>query len=1653
MATDHNFKVKKGLHVLGSEGIYLTDTNTRLHEGNGNALRITTDSGGYVDLGSMNSGWVHMQMNKNLYILPSSYVAIDGNLQPYTDSARTLGSDAYRWSHIYGDALTIGGNITSGGSVNIAGDLNIASVIAHTGDLDTYFQFNAANTARIVVGGSQKFVVNSSGVSISNGTLSSGDITSTGAIKNGSYTRILTGDSNTGQITFNANFSSGAYTPDYNGATQAGMSVIKMKAGGYGGLEFYVKNHGTATGTHALNTFTKVAEMHQSGYFDASNGLRVGGSTFADTSRNITAGTISSGAITSTGAITGAQDFKATGNNMKLHAGGNHIINIDLNGNFYPQTHNAVDLGFSDTLAFRNLHLVGAMSGGASIASGNITATGSVTAKGSSGGFFYAEDTTTSNVADDLIGGFLFKSNDGSGTTPHYAGMTARAHNIYGALQLEFFADRADYENDTPGMVFKANGTDSTANTLDLLGSTQIDNATAVFIDATNDSYNFKAFGQDTDSWFGVYDDANNSANIILTRSDSAEMFKVMGHTGATTINGTLDTGQTTVNQGQVWDATTQGQGKGSIHIDPNSGTDHAGGAITFGASDHSNGTAADAGIYIRSDGSYGTRMYLATTDSYASGSKTSVFIDSGGHTAITRGHFKMGTSTVISSNRDITNIKTIDVDPDANGPAVTLGRYSGQPTIKAKTDDGGYLIMDSSSNLLALNWYVNKNVVLVNGGGNVGIGLSSNISEKLHVNGNIRATGTVRANAVTYTGTDGTAGQVLTTDGSGGTSFTTVSGGAGKVDIGSGFANNRVLTSANSDTAQGEANLTFDGSTLIVNGNTRSNGMIVGANEAFDTTNLVLHVHGNQAIERNNALFLGVTGTNYNSWQAKLHNSGSTFYLNAQTFQFDNTGYGSDVFFLANSSGIDIKTGALKITGKEILDVPAGFCKNFATSHGWRAASTISSAPGYYGGNFGINGSSSENEIIYSTLPDGSSGLVWNTPSNDSASNADGGWNKNVTNLPSDDMSYMSVVYVRRNGSATGGSFYHGCSGSHTLNTSGTANTNPYFKSFGISNLPQDVWCVSIGFIRGNADSTSGNTYAGGCFRCDTGEQVAGTYTDYRMKDGSTEQTHRTYLYYSTNTSASLSWAKPGFYAIDGTEPTLQDLISPAANKGATFNDLVRINSTNNSALYINGNSGGIRFQGGNNRIYFNGHRALEGATDGGTLQIGEGYSLAQLQSTNTQLVSNAKLFFHGGTTYGIGAGGHNYNSGYFDTVESGINSDTLELCYYSGAGVRVGTAAAHKYLYAGAIRSYAQSSAWDANLRLYSSDGTNYWNILCDNGVNDTLRFAQNNVEKFRLESGRTYSPQFMQVGDGTTYASNDGSWGARLNVTDSVHSKIEVSQEANSMRSYWYAHTGHSTIKFGAQTNHGLELQTNGTTRINISNAGLIDMTGGTNVYLTNSTDRVRFNGIDFLSYGAGGHMWLIANSGAANSSRAVELNMGTEWDWDDQIALKYVPAASGTAGGIFYLGQLAKNSTAYNHTTTYFAFNGANRFKFENDGDFIATGNVTAYGSTSDIRLKENIEVIADPIEKVCKLKGVTFNYKEDGKRSTGLIAQDLEQVLPEAVYETEGMEKDPEDTYKAIRYGNVVGLLVEAIKEQQQQIDSLKEEINILKGEK
>ena len=98
-----------------------------------------------------------------------------------------------------------------------------------------------------------------------------------------------------------------------------------------------------------------------------------------------------------------------------------------------------------------------------------------------------------------------------------------------------------------------------------------------------------------------------------------------------------------------------------------------------------------------------------------------------------------------------------------------------------------------------------------------------------------------------------------------------------------------------------------------------------------------------------------------------------------------------------------------------------------------------------------------------------------------------------------------------------------------------------------------------------------------------------------------------------------------------------------------------------------------------------------------------------------------------------------------------------------------------------------------------------------------------------------------------------------------------------------------------------------------------------------------------------------------------------------------------------------------------------------------GNFTATGNLTAY---SDERLKTNIETIPNALEKVNALRGVTFD--KDGERGLGVIAQEVEKILPEVVIQGE--------EYKSVAYGNIVGVLIEAIKELTKEVEELKRQI-------
>ena len=188
---------------------------------------------------------------------------------------------------------------------------------------------------------------------------------------------------------------------------------------------------------------------------------------------------------------------------------------------------------------------------------------------------------------------------------------------------------------------------------------------------------------------------------------------------------------------------------------------------------------------------------------------------------------------------------------------------------------------------------------------------------------------------------------------------------------------------------------------------------------------------------------------------------------------------------------------------------------------------------------------------------------------------------------------------------------------------------------------------------------------------------------------------------------------------------------------------------------------------------------------------------------------------------------------------------------------------------------------------------------------------------------------------------------------------------------------------------------------------------------------------------------------ANIGAAASSHT---HSGYLASTGGTLTGKLLVQNSGVVSPVYTNGQFELQSTDGNDVSMGFNRSGFSACQLRhssnglilsgttrtNAADFIAYGDITAY---SDKRLKDNIEIIPKALDKVMQLNGYTFtrtnaeNGNED-KRQTGVIAQEVLEVLPEAV-------STDDDGYHAVAYGNMVGLLIEAIKELKQEIEVLK----------
>jgi hypothetical protein len=158
------------------------------------------------------------------------------------------------------------------------------------------------------------------------------------------------------------------------------------------------------------------------------------------------------------------------------------------------------------------------------------------------------------------------------------------------------------------------------------------------------------------------------------------------------------------------------------------------------------------------------------------------------------------------------------------------------------------------------------------------------------------------------------------------------------------------------------------------------------------------------------------------------------------------------------------------------------------------------------------------------------------------------------------------------------------------------------------------------------------------------------------------------------------------------------------------------------------------------------------------------------------------------------------------------------------------------------------------------------------------------------------------------------------------------------------------------------------------------------------------------------------------------------------------------ASNLIYGEFDNTRIAINAT---NPTQTLDVNGTARIRTIGSGAYSTNVNRMADGtlttSTSDVRLKENINTLTNALDNVLKLRGVSFNWKKEPQMGLkiGFIAQEVEQVLPELVFTNEV------DGFKGVNYAEITAVLTEAIKEQQKQIEALKEknkEIDALKAE-
>tara|TARA_S200002703_G_scaffold15298_1_gene13083 strand:+ start:4995 stop:6434 length:1440 start_codon:yes stop_codon:yes gene_type:complete len=251
-------------------------------------------------------------------------------------------------------------------------------------------------------------------------------------------------------------------------------------------------------------------------------------------------------------------------------------------------------------------------------------------------------------------------------------------------------------------------------------------------------------------------------------------------------------------------------------------------------------------------------------------------------------------------------------------------------------------------------------------------------------------------------------------------------------------------------------------------------------------------------------------------------------------------------------------------------------------------------------------------------------------------------------------------------------------------------------------------------------------------------------------------------------------------------------------------------------------------------------------------------------------------------------------------------------------------------------------------------------------------------------------------------------------------------------------------------------GKKLYLAGNTYITEASSDILDFyVGGVKMYTIDETNNL------LTMRGTGG------SDGAAGSPTLRLSNTvdSTDWDTGDVVgALEFY--AEDTSGNAPYVTSFIKSVNSQGNgtlpsgylsfgTSPYNQSGGATEeFRMEEDGDFHAVGDIVAYSSTpSDERLKDNVVTIGNSLDLVSQLRGVRFDWNigsKEGQQDIGVIAQEIEKVIPEVVSEKKlPLLTGDDKTYKVVDYEKITAVLIESIKELKQEVDEIKQKCDCL----